>query len=58
MAGPTIYNKVVEKMATGIARTASQRMITLAREYLIYRLRKIEENLAETEKRRIFAFII
>ena len=24
--GPTIYNKVVEKMATGIARTASQRM--------------------------------
>lgn len=33
-AGPTIYNKVVEKMATGIARTASHRMITLAREYL------------------------
>lgn len=50
MAGPTIYNKVVEKMATGIARTASHRMITLAREYLTYRLRKIEENLAETEK--------
>ena len=45
-------------MATGIARTASQRMITLAREYLTYRVRKIEENLAETEKIRIFAFII